>query len=49
MRQSMCMVLVIRERVYHETEIGRELNDEEFIHRVESLKMGLDEDVTYAW
>ena len=49
MRQSMCMVLVILERVYHETEIGRELNDEEFIQRVESFRIGLDEEVIYAW
>jgi len=49
MRQSMCMVLVILERVYHETEIGRELNDKEFIRRAEGFDIGLDEEVIHAW
>ena len=42
MRQEMSMTLATLELVYHETEIGRELTDQEQTHRYASWNIGLD-------
>ena len=42
MRQEMSMTLATLELVYYETEIGRELTDQEQTHRYASWNIGLD-------
>ena len=42
MRQEMSMTLATLELVYHETEIGQELTDQEQTHRYASWNIGLD-------
>ena len=44
MRQEMSMTIAILELVYHETEIDRQLTDEERTERYASWNIGLDAD-----
>ena len=44
MRQEMSMTIAILELVYHETEIDRQLTDEERAERYASWNIGLDAD-----
>ena len=49
MRQTMSMVLATLELVYHDSDIGRQLSDEEQISRFESHDIGLDREAVDAW
>ena len=48
-RTTFNMVLATLNLVYHETEIGRELNDDEKIARYESFDVGLTKEIMDAW
>ena len=49
MRQTMSMVLATLELVYHESDIGRQLTDEEQLSRFESHDIGLDRKAIDVW
>jgi len=49
MRQTMSMVLATLELVYHESDIGRQLSDEEQLSRFESHDIGLGREAVDAW
>lgn len=49
MRQTMNMTLAALEIVYHESEIGKELTEEEQLSRFESWGIGLTPEVVDAW
>ena len=48
-RTTFNMVLATLNLVYHETEIGRELDDDEKIARYESFDVGLTKEIMDAW
>ena len=49
MRISMSMVLATLELVYYQTEIDRELTEDERIQRYESFEIGLNKEIMDAW
>lgn len=49
MRQTMAFTILSLEMIYHETEIGRELNDGERAKRFESFGLGMDAETINAW
>ena len=49
MRQTMSMALAILELVYHESEIGKQLTEDEQSERFESHDIGLDKEARDAW
>ena len=49
MRISMSMVLATLELVYYQTEIDRELTEDERIQRYESFEIGLNREIMDAW
>ena len=49
MRQTMAFTILSLEAVYHETEIGRELTEEERNQRFESFDIGMDGHTIDAW
>ncbi len=49
MRQTMAFTILSLEAVYHETEIGRELTEEERNDRFESFDIGMNADTINAW
>ena len=48
-RQTMSMTLAALEVVYHESEIGKELTEEEQLSRFESWGIGLTPEIVDAW
>lgn len=49
MRVSMSMILATLELVYYQTEIDRELTENERIQRYESFEIGLNKETIDAW
>ena len=49
MRQTMAMTVLTLEAVYYETEIGKQLSDEERVERYESFDIGLDAKSMRDW
>lgn len=49
MRQTMSMTLAILELVYYESEIGKQLSEDEQSERFESHDIGLDKEARDAW
>ena len=49
MRVSMSMILATLELVYYQTEIDRELTEDERIQRYESFEIGLNKEIMDAW
>ena len=49
MRVSMSMILATLELVYYQTEIDRELTEDERIQRYESFEIGLNREIMDAW
>ena len=49
MRQTMSMTIATLEAVYHESEIGKELTEEEQLSRFESWGIGLTPEIVDAW
>lgn len=49
MRQTMAFTILSLEAVYHETEIGRELTEEERNQRFENFDIGMDGHTIDAW
>jgi hypothetical protein len=49
MRVSMSMILATLELVYYQTEIDRELTEDERVQRYESFEIGLNKEIMDAW
>ena len=49
MRQTMAFTILTLEAVYYETEIGRELSEEERNARFKSFDIGMDADTIDVW